>query len=385
MLHCSYGVDATTLVSLLLELNIINAQDVDRELKRLAADINSPQAARWFMRVVRYFIINVDQLIAAPYRAKAKERSHWSSKYYYAPTGGWRGPKIPESKEEEPEEVIEPDPEGIYTSMLHAPVAARDLEQSFSKFKPAKAKAKRLPGEPPTKKELQPWMTPEKELWHFDPVQVRRRELWTKLENLVDFLNYESHLLSKKDSEDPNDRIRSEEATKFFRYLETMPTADVDGFRDVMREAQEFASDVVERPWLYTKDGKTIAEHGSLSLKKAILIPTGLALSKRTTADGSLPTWCTKTEGQCAHYLGNGPLYFVDKNDKPYVLIHFESNQARAIDNMEIEPRVAAEIAPLFIDPNRFPMATLSAYSGRGITNLADAVQKLRRKEGIRG
>ncbi len=84
-----------TLVNLLLELNVLNVQDIDRELKKLAAYVEDPRAQKWLMRVARNFIINIDQLMKQPYRAKAEPRGHFGSKYRYEPTGGFDPKQAP--------------------------------------------------------------------------------------------------------------------------------------------------------------------------------------------------------------------------------------------------------------------------------------------------
>ena len=77
---------ANVLVNLLLELNVLNVGDIDTELRKLAAYTEDPRAQKWLTRVARHFIVNIDQLLKQPYRAKAEPRGHYGSKYYVKPT-----------------------------------------------------------------------------------------------------------------------------------------------------------------------------------------------------------------------------------------------------------------------------------------------------------
>lgn len=82
----SYHVKAQSVVTQLLELNVINVEALDRQLEKLARRIVSPQAEKWFRRVVRYWVINLD-LMQGDYVAKAEPRSSIrSAKGYVKPS-----------------------------------------------------------------------------------------------------------------------------------------------------------------------------------------------------------------------------------------------------------------------------------------------------------
>jgi hypothetical protein len=477
-------VNADVLVNLLLELNVLNVQDIDRELKILAATIDDPRAQKWLMRVGRHFVVNIDQLLAQPYRAKAEPRGHNSSKYHYDPKGGWNPNQAPEDPAEKgkwwgekpmagdpnacntcsgsgfvwlsapvgggknemhpwterdpvddkrtcptcngtgkkvykpskpsgtprregffpesksvfeagrkkkvapPEEVIEPDAPGTYTSRLHAPLVQRDIDQNFSAYSTRKAPKAGIHGGPPTSKTVEPWVKQrekEQDIHYFDPIQTRRRELWLRLENFVNYANWMASTLKPKK---PEEQGRAKTAELFFRRLETMNTGDVDGFRDVMRAVANFKDEVENKPWLYMDDPKMITQAGAYSLIRASLWQTVLNLSNRDGQNGNDPTWCTDTETHAKSYSKQGPLLFVDKNGFPYVLVHFESNQAKDLSDREISAAIAQEIAPVFADPKRFPLSLFdkeARFGGGGIKNLGQAVQQLRMKQGIRG
>jgi len=397
-------VNALTLVDLLLELNVINVKDIDNEINKLAARLTDPRAQKWFRRVPRFFLINIDRLLKEPYVAKAEPRSQWASKYYADPKGGWVKGRTPAPQPGEPLPVREQyDPEKqTYTTALHEPAVQRDIEQSFAPFKPTKAKAKRLHGEPPTKTELQPWMTApgaeEKEFHHFDPIQTRRRELFGRLGELINYLNWQTSLVTKaknptpelEDEENRDDSLgaNAEEAEVLLRKLETMKTDDIQGFRDVLKAAGDFSTHVKDKPWLFTKDGQLIARSGPLTMRKVIFPETASMFSKRGQAtpthagaasdgNGDMPAWCTKSATTANSYLKDGPLYFVDKNNRPYVLAHFPSAQVYNVHDRPLDNEMAKEIAPLFVDLHRFPLAELK----RGNAFLADTVNRIRRNQ----
>lgn len=403
--------NATTLVDLLLELNVINVKDIDNEINKLAAGIRDPRAAKWFRRVPRFFLINIDRLLKEPVVAKAEPRGELAGKYYADPRGGWvkgRGPKpgatVPEVVNAYFGGVREAyDPEAqTYTTSLHEPGVQKDIEQSFTPFKPEKAKPKRLHGEPPTKEELPDWskgpQAKAKEFHHFDPIQTRRRELFSRLRQLANYLNFQSGLIRRHEASkitpplEPDDTLpaNAAEAEKLMRTLETMKTDDVHGFRNVMKEATDFTDRVKEQPWLFTKDGQLIARHGNLTLRKVVTPETASLFSSRgqpvqtrsgpsRDGNGYMPVWCTKSEDTARNtYLNGrnaGPLYFVDKDNRPYVLGHWPSGQIYGVHDTALTPQQVTEIAPLFVDENRFSLEDIEGANEA----LAAEVNRLRR------
>ena len=407
--------NADTLVDLLLELNIVNVKDVDNEINKLAARISDPRAKKWFRRVPRFFLINIDLLLKEPYIAQAEPRGIRGSKYYADPRGGWVAGRQPERPSGDPLPVREQyDPEKrTYTTALHEPAVQKDIDQSFTPFQPAKAKAKNVFGSPPTKKQLQPWMTDPaaqtKEFYHFDPIQTRRRELFVRLTNLVHHLNYLHSLIQKASSGaemDDRDKANAREAEKLMRRLEGMKTEDVQGFRDILQQSADFVQVAKEKPWLYSKDGAVVARAGNLTLRKVVYPQTAVAMAKRPVdqqkwtdllhlycpAHASTeckhegvrwPVWCTKAEHYANTYLNNparttpvtgAALWHIDKNDQPYVLAHFPSHQVYNPYDRPCEDDVTREIAPLFLDERQFPVHELAS----GSQALANAVSALR-------
>lgn len=373
--------NADVLVDLLLELNIINVKDVDIEISKLSARLSDPRAQKWFKRVPRFFLINIDRLLKEPYVVKAEPRGQRSSKYYADPKGGWKSDSQPEPQPGSllpVRETYDKDNQ-TYSTALHEPAVQRDIDQSFSPFKPAKAKSRRVFGEPPTKTELQPWMQgPEaktKEFHHFDPVQTRRRELFIRLGDLVKYLNYQTSLIDGKTGDD-TEKASATEAENLMRKLETMKTDDIQGFRDVLKEAGNFVQDVKDRPWFFTKDGQIVARSGNLTMRKVIFPETAAAFSKRPDVTDQIPTWCTRSTGTSASYLSQGPLYFIDKDDKPLVLVHLPTNQVKNPNNTTVNAETAKSIAPLFADPARFDIDELAG----GSRDLAGYVSSIRNR-----
>lgn len=406
--------NALSLVDLLLELNVINIKDIDVEINKLAGRITDPRAQKWFRRVPRFFLVNIDRLLKEPYIAKAEPRGIQGSKYYADPRGGWAAGREPEAQPGSPLPVREQyDPKKrTYTTAMHEPTVQKDIEQSFTKFDPAKAKAKGNWGGPPTKKELQPWMTApgseQKEFHHFDPIQVRRRELFGRLDGLANYLNYQANLVQKKDSDDPKERANAAEADKMLDRLIQMRPDDTEGFRDMMKQASDFMGQAKDKPWLFTNDGKTLATSGGLIMRKAIYPQTAVAMSKREVDTGTWtdlarlfcvehqrsgcthpgprwPIWCTKSESYANNYLNDAArenpvigsaLYFIDKNNIPYVLAHFPTHQVYNPYDRPLDDDITEEIAPLFLNARRFPIPELA----HGSDSLAQAVDALRRQ-----
>jgi hypothetical protein len=57
--------------------------------------------------------------------------------------------------------------------------------------------------------------------------------------------------------------------------------------------------------------------------------------------------WCVKDPEYSQHYLKNGPLYMITKQDKPYVLFHFESGSIKDVYDSAINKKTANELRHL--------------------------------------
>lgn len=334
---------APILVDLLLELNVINVHDIDREMNQLAAGVYDPRAAGWFKRVARYFIINIDQLLD-PQKVKTTElrggRRHQdpgegapmhidATKYHLHPSGKWLGTTAPQHRSEFEFELgadnewkkVEkkypvPPEKNVHGNMpsdlkpeewdtqFHQPAIQKDIERSFTPFNPKSppAEAKRTLFGPPSKKEFsrqtgahaqdcvpgkcaagctfrQPyaWMkgykgnqtkmlagapgTPEgaksayaDKMFHFDPVVVRRRELFLNLYDTVNYFNWVYELtkvyerIKKLKNADLLEKQQGYQAVLLMRALASMTTADVVGFNEVMQQTRQYVRDVEADP-----------------------------------------------------------------------------------------------------------------------------------------
>lgn len=277
---------APILVDLLLELNVINVKDIDREMNQLAAGVYDPRAAAWLKRVARYFLINIEQLLE-PKKVKAEPRGGGryqgghegadihpaSSKYHFQPSGKWMG--------HSPDTALPAEPGGMepgeWRTQFHQPEIKKQIGQNFTPFAPKKAKAKGMLWGPPTKDKLDPWMkdykskkpkapeagTPEAEkaeyagqLYHFDPIVVRRRELFLNLHNTVNYLNW-VYTIAQRKSNDAAEQQETQEASLLLRKLETMKTADLDGFNEVMQQTQQFMDEVKNNPEKFSSNKPT--------------------------------------------------------------------------------------------------------------------------------
>jgi hypothetical protein len=120
---------AARVVNYLLELNVLNLQHIERELRNVAARAIYPQVRKWLMTVARNYIINLsDEEMESEYEVYTPKR-----------------PK-----------------KGIHTDM---------------------PEPEKLPGW------AQKAIGGDQPLHFFNPAQPRRRELWQAVENIVDWFN----------------------------------------------------------------------------------------------------------------------------------------------------------------------------------------------------
>ena len=489
--------NADLLVDLLLEMDVLNINELKREIRKLGAHVSDPVAQRWFMRAVTFFMVNIDKLLDTPYRAVAEPRAIRGAPGYYEPfpprdvpyaKPTWHKPApesdkpfhfkqgtenkekgtlylkpeelklgthektgfaiyacpkckgkgtlpngetcaechgsgrvrrdvrhvgehpgteplfievernpAPKSKgrdvgffpeslrlvrslldEAEPGETPSeeppppPDPEGVYTSRLHRPDIQKHIAQSFTPFKPSQAKplGKTTLGEPPPKERLPSYATGEQEWQHFNPIQVRRREFFQRLTMLVHFFNYKDairqQLLDKDgyaaalaeaqaEGEDAVLAFKKEQedakkAIELFKFLGGQSPENIEVFRHVMREAEQFGKDIIEKPWLYDRGSKLIAKEGPYKIVKVTSAALARQMSSRPLSPPykgcATPAWCTK-DSRAEGYIRLGPLYFIDKDDQPFVLVHFESNQAKMPDQGAVPSAVAETLLPV--------------------------------------
>jgi hypothetical protein len=120
---------AATVVTYLLELNVLNLQQIERELRNMAARAIHPQTRKWLMTVARNYIINLeDQEMESEYEVYTPKR----------PKGG------------------------IHTDMPEPTKLPSWAQKAIGSGQP---------------------------VHFFNPAQPRRRDLWKAVENIVDWFN----------------------------------------------------------------------------------------------------------------------------------------------------------------------------------------------------
>jgi hypothetical protein len=435
----------------MLEMNVINVQDIDLEINKLAAKLYDPNLQRWFKRVPRYWLINIDQM-QGPYESPAVPRDERrGSRYYQEPFSrsdllwpSWRGEQ-PENKPNvcprckgekgtvdeqtgefkrckacqgtglgekpyaggikaesllayylEAKQKLEPDLPGYdpkkrtYTTLLHVNPEtiectkcngsgklgantcpqcggsgetrqriARDIQQSFTRFKPNKAKAREIYGGPPAKNELEPWMqTPDaskKELYHFDPIQVRRRDLFNRLQMLVHYLNFSTQAAQRDSALKPEEadgltpeeqaeivgmrNKQKQEARVVLKQLSLMKTEDLVTFRELLLKSEDFEYNLKAHPEYFKiiKSGRVIARHNNLVLRRCDDVENTLACARKATFSGKPATWCLKNEYNAKNYVNQGPVFYAERDGLAYVGIHPATEQVKDTDNMPVE------------------------------------------------
>lgn len=324
--------NAGHLVDLLLELNIINTQEIDQKLKQIAARIRSPEAKAWFLRVPRFFLINMEKQADTPYKLPDRFKKY---RAFQEPTKSKHGPL----------------PGGPAATTLHRDFVNQDIEDTFNEFNPSKPPKTTRLGQPPN--EVADWMKAAKDrgekLYHFPPFS-NKSEVIPRLSRLADYLNFL-----------PAD-------SKVFNILKQMKTDDLDGFRNVFNEAMHWSGDIDDNPGKFVK--RKGYRFGPLKLITVTDIPTANELAQGTS-------WCTKGTNMASQYLNQGPLFVVLKNDKPYVQVHRESGQAKDVYDSAIDEETAAEIAPIF---KKIPLRNADfthGHSDSGLRSLQQAVQRV--------
>lgn len=366
----------------MLELNVINAGDIDREMRQLAAGVYDPRAAAWLKRVARFFVINIEQLLA-PQKVKAELRGgtrqqagqphlppiEGASKYHFHPSGKWLGrgpdPALPSAPSE-----IEPE---TWRTQFHQPGVRHDIERSFTPFVPKKAKTTGVHGGPPPKKKLAPWMKtyqppsapptaePEAEsdklqhtytgLYHFDPIQVRRRELFMRLYDAASYFNWMTQVAKKANSDDVREKEEAKEANLLFRRLETMQTADREGFNDIMQQSAQFAHEVEENPYKFSNIKPTVV-HRFEDGYTWVHLHTQLQFEQESDqmhhCIGNAGYWNKFEQGRGNYYSLRDP------NGIPHVTIEVDTGrppsilQIRGTNNSRPAPRYQPYLRPFF-------------------------------------
>ena len=71
-------------------------------------------------------------------------------------------------------------------------------------------------------------------------------------------------------------------------------------------------------------------------------------------------SWCTRNYDSARSYVAKGPVYFVYKNNKPYVIISFAAKEMENIYSNFQSTKTIQEIRPLFSDRQEFPLEIMN-------------------------
>lgn len=400
--------NADTLVNLLLEVSILNVNDIDREIARLAAGVYDERGQTWLKRVARYWVLNVDKLVSEPYAMPSGKvpgsMTPWPPNLAFQSAPGEQpvaqqklagfyqqagiNPKSPNARfrlrdwaAKQPKKVqaevdnaltqgSEVPRSNLAKGVLsqHAPVGNRMVEPyttGFHPFKSAQAK-KALPtqkmsgqkgidpakhallGDPPSKQDMPGYVKGGEEggeqFYHFDPIQARQRELWVRLQDVANWFNHMS-----KRSEDKGQR--------FFNGLSRMPAEDLDGFRNVLNSAIEWKEGGATGR-ITGEDEEVLAQLDDLTLIQVTQPETAHRLGMLPVPAANNPTgrprestnWCTRLPQYDASYIAGGPLFDVFKNGAPYVQFHLHGGGGLNDVNdrlIQAGDPIIDEIAPL--------------------------------------
>ena len=236
-----------------------------------------------------------------------------------------------------------------------------------------------------------------KEFRFVDPLAIRRQDLATRLDDLVQFLNFSAKDLNLQPKLSPdeaenldqgeiafmeaNRKRRKASAEALFRYLSTADTEDLNGFRDVLSKAEEFAYNIQNKPDLYleNKSGKVIRRFGTLVLRKTTDTETTNMLAKKPAYTPGDVTWCLKNASNASSYLRSGPVYFIEKNGQAYAAIYPAGPQVKNPQNLPLNnlpADEAMEIAQLIAPFQSERPTECLRHEARPV---ATAVEQLRR------
>jgi hypothetical protein len=252
-------------------------------------------------------------------------------------------------------EMVEPYTTG-FAPFKSAKAKKAPPSQQMSKLKDFDPAKHALYGEPPSKEDVPGFVKGGEEggeqFYHFDPVKVRQRELWMRLQDVVDLFNH----MTKRTEDRGN---------KFFNGLSRMRPEDLDGFRNVINAAVDHKRGSSGR--LTGEDNVVLAKYGDLELIQVSTLETAKKLGTMPVPAENNPndiplaetTWCTRTDHYGPTYLRNGPLFDIFKNGAPYMQFHLHREPAPQLvdvnDHTVNDPERIAEVAPLLANFTGWP------------------------------
>ena len=146
-------------------------------------------------------------------------------------------------------------------------------------------------------------------------------------------------------------------------YLNFPPAETIEKIRPLFSDRQEFPLEIMNRiPELlkYLRP-KIVSRRGNLILYKTVdalviqLLSRGIFSRKRDQS-----SWFSRYCGSACSYANRGPVYFVYKNDKPYVFVSFAIKEMKDIYRNFPSAKIIREIRPLFSNRQKFPLGIMN-------------------------
>jgi len=255
----------------------------------------------------------------------------------------------------------------------------RDLAANFDEYDPKKAKKTGHFSDPPSKDRLEPWMTSpsaaEKKFHFFRPAHgdVIKRDYFNRMQEVAQYLNFVTRDLTLSPEPTPDEaeslnpeefsnvrkmRVRriemAKEAIKLIEKSMANPE-DPGLFKALLSRAEEWANDVRTNPgkYIYGKGGRILVRYDDMVLRKTENEDSALACGNKAPIEELPFTWCLRHRSNIVSYLGDGPIYYIEKNGHSFVGVHPASKQCRNVNNNNEVPghqlpaATSREIAPM--------------------------------------
>jgi hypothetical protein len=151
--------------------------------------------------------------------------------------------------------------------------------------------------------------------------------------------------------------------------------------RPLFSNRQEFPLEIMNQIPELLEDlrPETVSRRGGLVLYKAVDALTVRWLSRGIFCRYENQShWRTCELGYAFVYARKGPVYFVYKNDKPYVFVSFAAREMKDTHQSFPSAEIIQEIRPLFLDKQEFPHEVLERLPKLIVEKLRDSNQQPR-------
>lgn len=261
---------------------------------------------------------------------------------------------------------------GKYVTTLHRPTWKGRIEQEFDDYTSQTAPEQGLPKKAPSKKDAPGWLQKkwdagaEADTKVFRGLRTADRDLWKRLEDLVDYLNYMHDARERyADSKNEAELELAQEAKELFARLDGQPgdVSNTELFLQLLDRSDRLR--MREASILDGVDGVVhIHSHNDLNL---LGLTTAEALHKaanaytrfRTDADkgwmgAGIPihhaTWCVRDINTARSYMSRQDVVYLitkgDRNDN-YVLMAKSPQQMKDVYNGNLSDEMLREVMPL--------------------------------------